>query len=118
MHSGILRALEFDRIVAALRAFAVTPMGDDWLAKLAPSADSPKVAQMLAATTEAVGYIAKNGVFPLLASADLPQIFESLAVEGRALEPGRLLALASFLDSVDETRSLIRRAAATAPLLD
>ncbi len=118
MQSGALRALEFDRIVEAVRAFALTPMGDDALARLAPSIDAQKVAHLLAATTETAAFVNRQGGFPLRASADLPDILVSLAVEGRPLEALRLLALASFLESIDETRAAIHRFAASFPLLD
>ena len=81
MHSGALKALEFDRIVDAVRDFALTPMGDERLARLAPSPDPQKVAHLLAATTETVQFIAKHGLFPLRGHEDLPHILGSLAVE-------------------------------------
>jgi len=118
MQPGALRALEFDRIVEAVRDLALTPMGAERLARLAPSTDAQKVAQLLAATTETARYLAANSLFPLRADGELPQILQLLAVEGRAIEPLRLLALAGFLDSVDETRVAIRRAAASFPLLE
>jgi DNA mismatch repair protein MutS2 len=118
MQQGVLRALEFDRIVEAVRGFALTPMGEARLARLAPSADPQKVAQLLATTSEAAVFISKNGLFPLNATADLPQILDSLAIHGRALEPMRLLSFASFLESVDETRTAIRRVASAFPLLE
>jgi len=110
MQSAVLRALEFDRIVEMVRAFALTPMGDERLARLAPSGEAQKVAQWLAATTETTKYLAANALFPLRASSELPQVLAALAVEGRALEPLRLVALAAFLDSVDEAKAAIRRA--------
>src|SRR5439155_13476587 len=118
MQPGALRALEFDRIVEAVRGFALTPMGAERLARLAPSTDPQRVAQLLAATTETTKYLAVTTLFPLRASAELSQILASLAVEGRALEALRLLALASFLDSADETRVAIRRAPGAFPLLE
>src|SRR3954465_178390 len=118
MHPGALRALEFDRIVEAVRAFAATPLGDERLRRLAPSIDAQKVAELLAATTETVQFLVKQGLFALRGSEDLPQILDSLAVQGRALEAPRLLVLASFLDTVDDTRAAIRRNAAAFPLLD
>src|ERR1041384_1453480 len=110
MQPAVLRALEFDRIVEMVRGFAMTPMGDERLARLAPSVDGQKVSQLLAATTETAKYVAANGLFPLRATADVPQILAALAVEGRALEAPRLLALATFLGSVDEAVAAIRRA--------
>src|SRR5438552_18408103 len=105
MQPSALRALEFDRIVEAVKSFALTPMGHERLARLQPSIDPPKVARDLAATTETRRYLASHGLFPLRASSDLPQILDALAVEGRILEPQRLLALATFLESIDQSRA-------------
>src|SRR5215471_11957251 len=110
MQSAALRALEFDRVVEMVRGFAMTPMGDERIARLAPSSDPQKVAQLLAATTETAKYVAANGVFPLRSASEMPQILTALAVEGRAVEAKRLLALATFLTSVEEAVAAIRRA--------
>ena len=118
MHISALRALEFDRIVDGVRAYALTPMGDERLEQLRPSTDLKEVAGLLSATTQAALYIARHGAFALRAHADLTTILAALAVEGRALEAQRLLALATFLDSVEDTRSAIRRVAAEFPLVD
>ena len=118
MQPGALRALEFDRIVEAVRRFALTPMGDGAPGRLQPSTDPQRVAELLARTTEAARFLAANGGLPLRASDDLPQILAALAVEGRALEALRLLALAAFLDSVDESRAAIRRAPGSFPRLE
>jgi DNA mismatch repair protein MutS2 len=118
MQIAALRALEFDRIVSAVRGLALTPMGEDRLARLQPSSDAGKVAQLLAATSETAQFIVKNGTLPLRASSELPLILGSLAIEGRALEALRLLALATFLESIEETRTAIRRVAGVFPLVE
>jgi DNA mismatch repair protein MutS2 len=118
MQPGVLRALEFDRIVDAVKGLALTPMGADRLARMAPSIDAHRVAQLLAHTTETAKFVAGHGAFPLRATSDLPLSFAALAVEGRALEPGRLLALAAFLESIDESRAAIRRVPGAFPLLE
>ena len=118
MQAGVLRALEFDRIVDAVRGLALTPMGEARLARLAPVSDPQKVTQLLAATTETALFIAKHGPLPLHASADLPQTLDALAIQGRALEPPRLLSFAAFLESVGDARAAIRRVASAFPLLD
>jgi len=118
MQPSALRALEFDRIVEAVTGFALTPMGAERLSELAPSTDPQQVAQSQAATTETVRFVTAHGLFPLRASSELPQILEALGVEGRALESLRLLALATFLDSIDESRASIRRAPGSFPLLE
>jgi DNA mismatch repair protein MutS2 len=118
MQPSALRALEFDRIVEAVTDFALTPMGADRLSELQPSTDAYNVAQLLAATTETVRYVRAHGGLSLRASSEMPQTLAALAVEGRALESLRLLALVAFLDSIDETRAAIRRAPGSFPLLE
>jgi DNA mismatch repair protein MutS2 len=87
-------------------------MGTERLQRLAPSDDPWRVIDELAGTSETARFVTANGLFPLQASSDLPQVLAALAVEGRALDALRLLALAAFLDSVDQSRALIRRAGA------
>ena len=118
MQPSALRALEFDRIVEAVRDCALTPMGAERLAHLGPSTDAATVAGLQAATGETTRYIAAHGVFPLRASSGLPQILTALSVEGRALEALRLLELATFLESIDEARAGIRRAPGAYALLE
>ena len=118
MQPTALRALEFDRIVEAVTRFALTPMGAERLSRLQPSTDPETVARWQAATSETVRFVAAHGVFPLRASSDVPQILAALAVEGRALESLRLLVLSAFLDSIEESRGGIRRAAGSFPLLE
>jgi DNA mismatch repair protein MutS2 len=118
MQIAALRALEFDRIVSAVRGLALTPMGEDRLTRLQPSNDAGKVAQLLAATSETAQFIVKNGTLPLRASSELPSILGSLAIEGRALEALRLLTLATFMESIEETRTSIRRVAGVFPLVE
>ena len=116
MYPSALRALEFDRIVEAVTLFALTPMGADQLARLAPSTDPHRVTQLLAATSETARFLNANGDLPLRAPSDLPKILVALAVEGRPLEPLRLLALATFLDSIEDARGIIRRANGSFPI--
>jgi DNA mismatch repair protein MutS2 len=109
MHSGTLRALEFDRVREALASFALTPLGAVRLAKLVPSTVLPEVEFALAETTEGVNMLgdAAGGQLPLRAPSDLDETLEGLTVEGRPLEALRLVALADFLQSIDQSRSLI-----------
>ena len=113
-----LRALEFDRIVEALTTFALTPLGSARLATLEPYADPGEVATALAATTEGVKIIGGGIQIPLKAPSDFFETLAALDVEGRPLEPVRLVALADFLASMEQARSSIRRLSReTFPLL-
>jgi DNA mismatch repair protein MutS2 len=110
MTPGTLRALEFDRIVAAVRSLALTPLGRARLAALAPQGDARRVEAAQALTSEGVRFLADHAGFPLRAPDDLPSVLTSLAVEGRALDPVQLTGLAAFLESVEQCAHGIRRA--------
>jgi DNA mismatch repair protein MutS2 len=116
MHHGALRALEFDRIVEAVCRYAQTPPGKARLARLHPLVEPAQVAATLAATEECVRFMADNHV-GLQAPDDLDALVEALSVEGRALEPLQLLALASFLASIERTCAAIRNARSAFPIL-
>src|SRR5512134_1418425 len=117
MHTGVLRALEFDRIVEVAQSFAVTPLGVSRLAALYPSTDAQRVAQNLGITTETVKYLQGNGSFSLTAPAEIEAVLLALAVEGRPLEALRLVGFANFLESIDNTRAGVRRQPAAFPAL-
>ncbi len=111
------QALEFHRVVEAVRSFAATPLGRERLSGLRPQTDSRRVAQLQSATSEGVRFLSDGGLFPLQSPADIQATLSALAVEGRPLEPLRLLGLADFLDSVEQTRAAVRRAAGSYPHL-
>jgi DNA mismatch repair protein MutS2 len=116
MYAGALRALEYDRIVEAVRRFAQTPPGAARLAELQPLTDSRAVAAALAATHETTLFL-RDGTIGLQAPGDLDALLMSLAVEGRVLEPQSLVNLATFLASVEATCTAVRRVRGSFPLL-
>jgi DNA mismatch repair protein MutS2 len=117
MHPGVLAALEFTRIVEAVGSLTLTPLGATRTAALRPQVDPRRVAALLAATSETVQFLGEGGEVPLRAPADLESLLAALAIEGRALEPLRLLALAEFLGSVETAQAGIRRAGGSFPAL-
>ena len=113
MHDGSLRALEFDRIVEAVRSLALTPLGAAALGDLAPQTDARAVRTALAATTEGVEFLESHDL-PLAGPDDLEESLGTLAIEGRLLEPRQLRGLATFLASIDAVRAAVRQADAEA----
>src|SRR5579872_6537672 len=118
MQSSVLRVLEFERVVDAVANFALTPMGEARLRALEPATEGDAVAVLLRGTTETRRYLAANSLFPLRAAADLPEILDALDVEGAPLAALQLVALSVFLESVEEARAAIRRAAGSFPRLE
>ncbi|MDP3717929.1 MAG: endonuclease MutS2 [Acidobacteriota bacterium] len=112
-----LRTLEFDRIVDAVTALALTPLGTAALAELEPSTDPRVVVAAQEATSETVRFLERHPLFPLRAGEGLPDALASLAMTGRPLEPLQLRMLADFVDSVDQAGVSVRRAGADFPIL-
>ena len=111
MNDATLQALEFHRIVTAVRSLALTPLGAAALDRLAPATDADTVRASLAATSEGLAYIDANAPFGLDAPADLDRTVAALAVEGRVVEPLQLVGLARFLASMDAVCSAFGNAA-------
>ena len=118
MHAGALRALEFDRIVSVVAGLAVTSTGQERLAELQPMTDAAAVARAQRATTEGTRFLADHPGFPLRPPSDLDEIISALAVDGRALEPLRLLGVADYLESIEQTRGAVRKVGDSFPLLN
>ena len=110
MNDGALRALEFDRIVEAVRSFALTPLGATAIGGLRPLSEARAVRTALSATTEGVKYLETNTPFALESPADLEQIVTTLAIEGRPLEAIQLIGMANFLASLDAVRAAFKEA--------
>jgi DNA mismatch repair protein MutS2 len=112
-----IRTLEFDRIVDAVVALAITPLGSASLSELEPSTDPNVVVAAQSATSETVTFLERHALFPLRAGASLPDVLDALDVTGRPLEPLQLRVLADFVDSVEQARAGIGRAGADFPVL-
>ncbi len=117
MTPGALRALEFDRMVSVLSGLAVTPTGRERLAALQPLKEEAAVAAAQRATTEGVRFLADHPGFPLRAPSDLGVILDALGVDSRALEPLHLVALADYLDSIDQAKATVAKLDASFPVL-
>jgi DNA mismatch repair protein MutS2 len=117
MNASALRALEFDRIVTVVTGLAVTPLGRDRLEDLHPLTTTADVVAAQRATTEGTRFLADYPGFPLRAPSDLVDIIDALGVEGRGLEPMRLLGLSGYLESIEQSRQAITKVGVAFPLL-
>ncbi|HEY7191518.1 MAG TPA: endonuclease MutS2 [Vicinamibacterales bacterium] len=117
MQSGALRALEFDRIRSVVSGLAVTSLGRDRLAAVEPDTNASSVIAAQRSTTEGVRFLGDHPGFPLRAPIDLDETIEALGIEGRALEPLRLLGLADYVESIELTRQAVAKVGAAFPIL-
>src|SRR6185436_12312937 len=117
MNPATLRALEFDRIVQVVLGLAVTPTGMDRLAELHPMTDAASVVAAQQATSEGRRFLADHPGFPLRAPSDLSEILGALDVEGRPLEPLRLISLSDYLESIEHSRASVTKLEAPFPIL-
>jgi DNA mismatch repair protein MutS2 len=117
MQSGALRALEFDRIRSVVSGLAVTSLGRDRLAEVEPDTNASSVIAAQRSTTEGVRFLGDHPGFPLRAPIDLDETIDALGIEGRALEPLRLLGLADYIESIELTRQAVAKVGAAFPIL-
>ena len=110
MQPAVLRALEFDRIRDALSLEALTPLGRDRAARLAPALDRAEVRRRLDLTSEAVAFVQGGGSLGIVAPEDLIGILELLDIDQQPLEPLHLLGLARFVESVEDVAAGVKRA--------
>jgi DNA mismatch repair protein MutS2 len=113
-----VRSLEFDQIVEQVASLALTPLGRDELAAIAPSGEPEVVREWQRGTSETARFLENAPLFPLRAADEVPASLEALAVEGQPLDPLPLRALADFVDSVELSRASILGAAGDYPMLD
>ena len=116
MHAGALRALEFDRIVEAVRGFRPDAAGRG-ASRRARAGDRPAGGRVGAGGDQRDRPVSRREPDRAPGAGRARRHPRRLAVEGRALEPLHLLALATFLASVDTTCGAIRRARASFPIL-
>jgi DNA mismatch repair protein MutS2 len=117
MQPAVLHALEFGRIREALARETMTPLGHARALDLDPSTDASEVKYRLNLTGEVVALLGDAGTISIEAPEDLLALLDTLTVGGQALEPGDLVRLADFVDSVDRACEAIRRTSAATPLL-
>ena len=110
MNSATLRALDFDRVVEAVRSFALTPLGSTALSDLKPQTELRLVKELLATTSEGVDYLTDNSAFPLESPDDINTIVNTLAVQDRILEPFQLKGLSRLLSSINTVRAQLKNA--------
>ena len=101
-----LRVLEFTKIRERLAAFAVSDMGRELIASLAPSSDEREVRALQMETEEADTLIAYTGGNPMLSFADVREPLRRASI-GSTLSAKALLNVAEALRAARGVRSAL-----------
>ena len=106
MTDRVLKILEYDKIREMLCQRAVSPMGKERCAKLAPSGDFSVVEQMLRETEAADAELARTGRSPVDAFDDMRASLKKSRAT-LALGTGELLGIARALKAIRFTRGAL-----------
>ena len=117
MHPGALQALEFDQIVEAVRSLALTPLGAARLSGLGRTPTPGEWRRCSRPRPRGCATSLTTGRFRCRRPPISKPSCRRWPSRGAPLEPLRLLGLADFLESVEQTRAAVRRAAGQLPLL-
>ena len=114
MDEQTFKTLEYDKIKALLRDYAVSGLGKRLVDGLRPATDARAIAQMLRETTEARAILEAVGHVPLHGLSDVTEHMERVS-RGAILEPAALLALADLLRGCRKIKQFMARFRELAP---
>ncbi len=101
-------ALEWDRFLALLTPYSASPLGREWLAGLAPSADIAWIEREHALVHE-MQLLLTEGIRPSLGGVTDPtQLLAKSRLTGAALEPEEIRSLLALADAVGSWASTMR----------
>src|SRR5581483_7084259 len=96
------RVLEFDLLLAMLRGYSQSPLGQQRIAHLAPTADRAWIEWQLQLASEVRAFLRAGGRFDFSGLHDPAQLLEKSRIEGAALEAAELRDLLVVIDRADE----------------
>jgi DNA mismatch repair protein MutS2 len=117
MRERDLRALEFDKVLALVAAYAASEPGRAVLLGLRPSTDPDEVRARLRLTAELVELRAHAGSFPMQEFADQRAILLVAAREGSVLDGVALVAVRDFVLAARQAEAFTRSRVESLPNL-
>ncbi len=105
LHSSA-RVLEFDLVRQMLRDYAWSPLGQDRIASLEPSADRQWIERQHRLTAEIRNYLRAGGRFDFSGLLDPRRLLEKTHIEGAALEPAEIRDVLLVADRAAEWREM------------
>ncbi len=100
------RVLEFDLLLAMLRGYSQSPLGQQRIAHLAPTADRAWIEWQQQLASEVRAFLRAGGRFDFSGLHDPAQLLEKSRIEGAALEAAELRDLLVVIDRADEWRAI------------
>lgn len=100
------RVLEFDSLRGMLRDYAASPLGQQRVAALAPSADRDWIERQQQLTAEIREFLRAGARFDFAGLLDPTKLVEKARIEGAALEPLEVRDVVLVIDRADEWRHL------------
>jgi len=105
IHSSA-RVLEFDALRELLRAYASSPLGQEKIAALAPSADSAWIRQQQELTAEVREFRRVGGRFDFSGLLDITKLVERARIAGATLETTEIRDVLLVVDRAAEWREI------------
>lgn len=117
MHQKARTDLEFDAILALLRALTSTPLGAAQVETVRPAVEAEEVSHEQALTIEATQYLGAHGALPFGTLADPEPALKHLTVEASVCTPGTILELLRLMQSSRDVKSSLALVRAEHPRL-
>ena len=108
MRERDLKALEFDKVLGLVAAYAVSEPGSAAIGELRPSTDAAEVRARLRLTAELVELRAHAGSLPIQEFVDQRRLLLVAAREGSVLDGAALVAVRDFVLSARQVEAFMR----------
>ena len=117
MRERDLKALEFDKVVAAVTGFVVSEPGRRRVGSLHPSTDSTEVGERLRTVAELVELRSRSGSVPIDDFVDQRELMLAVAPEGAVLGGEALLKIRDFVIAARTAEAFLRSRVEALPQL-
>lgn len=108
MRQRDLKALEFDKVIALVKGFAVSEPGREMVSHLRPATEPDTVRDRLRATAEMTELRQHTGALPMFEFGDLRALFLAAGREGAVLNGEGLVRIRDFVLGSRHVQSFVR----------
>lgn len=116
MNSNAMKLLEFDKIKAQLKEYAVSELGKEHIEKLNPSIDISIIEGWMKQTTEARAIVDKSSSIPLNSLQGIDKVMTKLGM-GNILQPEELTVILGLLKAGTRVKRFMQDKSSIAPMV-